>query len=93
MGSVILISDHCPNAQTSWVWMHTWYMVHLLLLLIYLGTSNTPSLVPSRLLKTQEALAHLKLALSIRISSIRDEIQFSLMYLPTMLQYILLFLQ
>ena len=60
---------------------------------IYLGTSNTPSLVPSRLLKTQEALAHLKLALSIRISSIRDEIQFSLMYLPTMLRYILLFLQ
>ena len=84
MGSFIFISDHCPNAQTRWVWMHTQYMYFYCT--IYLGTSNTPSLVPSRLLKTQEALAHLKLALSIRISSIRDEIQFSLvMYL---LQYI-----
>ena len=30
MGSVILISDHCPNAQTSWVWVNTQYIPTIL---------------------------------------------------------------
>ena len=30
MGSVILISDHCPNTQTSWVWIHTQYIPTIL---------------------------------------------------------------